>query len=132
MLPSAVSPFTSLLGSSCRGGRSRRPGLAAFGLGVALSFGCSLEDAGSDTPQGGASGTSTAGVSTGGASAGGTGTAGTGTAGTSAGGSLATSAERRRRGQQRGRQPGRGRRGGRRAWWDRRSCWRDGRRRGRW
>jgi poly(3-hydroxybutyrate) depolymerase len=92
MLPSAVSPFTSLLGSSCRVGCSRRPALAALGLAVALSFGCSSEDAGSDNPPGGASGTSTAGGSTGGASTGGTGTAGTGTAGTSTGGSLATSA----------------------------------------
>ena len=35
MLPSVVSPFTRLLRSNCQGGRSRRPAIAALGLGVA-------------------------------------------------------------------------------------------------
>jgi poly(3-hydroxybutyrate) depolymerase len=83
MLPSVVSPFTRLLRSNRQGGRSRRPAIAALGLGVALSFGCSLEDAG-ENPMSGTSGTSTAG-------GGGASTGGTAPGGTSTGGSVATS-----------------------------------------
>jgi poly(3-hydroxybutyrate) depolymerase len=84
MLPSVVSPFTRLLRSHGQGGRSRRPALAAFGVLVALSSGCSLEDAGDDPMNGGSSGTSTAGVSSAGVSAGGTVTGGSSTGGSPA------------------------------------------------
>jgi phospholipase/carboxylesterase len=85
MLPPIVSPFARLFRFSCGSGRSRRPAVATLGLGVALSFGCSI-DASGDDPSGGPGGASTAGVSTGGTSASGASTAGTSTGGTSTAG----------------------------------------------
>jgi len=110
MLPRMTYPSTQSLVTSHHSRRSLRPALAAFAVGVALSFGCSDPESNPSPPAtggtGGAStggaktggmsttgGTSTGGMSTGGMSTAGTSTAGTSTAGTStAGASTAGSA----------------------------------------
>jgi len=87
MFPSIVSPSTPLLRSTRPGGPFSRAALATFGLGAALSFGCSDSGGGTADATGG---TSTSGTSSTNSTSG-TSTGGSSTSGTNAGGGGVTS-----------------------------------------